>query len=258
MQIRTGVYWSVGARCGKNQDSLSLQHVMLRKGECLLAVVCDGIGSLAQSEEASGYVVRSMTDWFYHEGKELIYRNRSKEIVLLALQRRFIQIQEHLKTFQQSQNIQTGTTCSGILIVRNRYYLMHIGDSRIYRIRNSKVPFCRRKYRAEHMTEDDRDASGFLLKCLGMRGQDRVILESGRIKRRTGFLLCTDGFYDGNEDDRIGQVLGPLLEAAGRRRGLQAADKDADRRLELLGEQAQRSGSRDNMAAIGIFVHGRC
>ena len=96
MRIRSGVYWSKGAGHGKNQDSLSLQHVLLRTGECLFAIVCDGIGSLPYSEEASGYAVRRMTDWFYHEGKELICRGRSKELILLALQKQCCRMQEEL------------------------------------------------------------------------------------------------------------------------------------------------------------------
>ena len=84
MRMHTGVYWSAGSEHAANQDSLSLQHIKLRKGECLLAVVCDGIGSLACSQEAGALAVRQMTDWFYQEGKELICENSAKEIILHA------------------------------------------------------------------------------------------------------------------------------------------------------------------------------
>ncbi len=259
MRIQTGIYWSGAAGPGKNQDSLSLQHISLQRGECLLALVCDGIGSLACSEEASGCVVHSMTDWFYHEGKMLILQNSPKEMILLALQRQMCRLQESLKILQRTRNIQTGTTLSGLLLIGNRYYLIHIGDSRIYRIRKRIIPICKQKYHTVCLTKDDSSREGYLLKCLGMAGADRVLVESGRIKRKTGFLLCTDGYYRGSQSARIGQVLGPLLCRSGKNRrqkvlNRQKQNRQFDRRLELLGEQAGKAGGRDHMAAVGILI----
>lgn len=255
MRIRTGVYWSAAAGRGRNQDSLSLQHVMLRKGECLLAAVCDGIGSLARSEEASGYAAHCMTDWFYHEGKKLICQNSTKEHILLALQRQLCHMQEHLKEFQRTEHIQTGTTLSALFLHRGRYYLIHIGDSRIYRIRKRIFPINRQFYNTGCLTADDRTSEGYLLKCLGMAGADRPILETGRIRKETAFLLCTDGFYHGNSPQRLGQVLGPLLAVQrGRRNPPDPAERQIDRRLELLGGAAQKAGSRDHMAAIAVYM----
>lgn len=264
MRIRTGVYWSVGARYGKNQDSLSMQHVRLARGECLLAAVCDGIGSFPNAEEASGLAVRLMTDWFYQEGKELICQNSSKEIILLALQRQVLHIQEILQKFQQFKQIQTGTTMSALLVIRRRYYVIHIGDSRIYEIRRSGL--FRRACRVHSLTRDDKNEQGQLLKCLGVSGEDRARFTCGRIKAQSGFLLCTDGFYDAGEK-RIGEVLGPLLQRGCRRSGKwlyhtarrqsgKEKEKAADigRRLELLGMQAQMEGSRDNMTAVFVSV----
>ena len=249
MQLRTGVYWSAGARYGKNQDSLSMQHVRLARGECLLAVVCDGVGSLPDAGEASGLAARLMTDWFYQEGKELICQNSSKEIILLALQGQILHIQEILKKFQQFRQIRTGTTMSALLIVGGRYYIAHIGDSRIYEIRR---------------------------RCLGVSGEDAARFTCGRIRRRSGFLLCTDGFYYVGEK-RIGETLGPAVSGerrrgrrrlrhalqgrengwfcyAGRKQSGEESGKMAGigRRLELLGMQAKREGSRDNMAAVFV------
>lgn len=240
-----------------NQDSLSLQHVAAGKGECLFAAVCDGIGSLAVSEEASGYAVRHMTDWFYQEGKELIFQNSSKEMILLALQRQILQIQENLKKFQQNRNLQTGTTFSGILLAKNRYYLIHIGDSRIYQIRKKKLPTGKRKYNIACLTKDDRDKQGFLLKCLGVSGRDRACLATGKMEKGTVFLLCTDGFFYGGGTERCRDVLGPVLKTGHERTGKGTGDgteEILERKLEMLGEAAIRAGSRDNMAAVCVVI----
>ena len=249
MRIRTGVYWSAGARRDANQDSLSLQHIRLQRGECLLAAVCDGIGSLPASQQAGSCAIHCLTDWFYHEGKNLILQNSSRELILLALQRQFHLIQENLRQFQKKQNSETGSTLSAVLIIRNSYYLLHIGDSRIYRIRRRKIPGCRQRYQICCLTRDDTDWQGRLLKCVGVSGEDRAVIEAGRLLARTCFLLCTDGFYRGNKEVSMSQVLGPLLDGspAGNTRMF-------DRRLELLGQQSAMAGSRDHMAAVGIVV----
>ena len=76
-RMHAGVYWQARPGYDRNQDSLTMQHILLQRGEGLLAVVCDGIGSLESAEEAGGIVVSRLTGWFYHEGKELICRNKS-------------------------------------------------------------------------------------------------------------------------------------------------------------------------------------
>lgn len=253
MQMHTGVYRSVGEGHRKNQDSLSLQHIMLRRGECLLAVVCDGIGSLDSAEEAGGIAVSKLTDWFYHEGKELIYQRASKEKIIIALQKQILHIQEFLQYFQQKEQLQTGTTCSGLLIIRNRYYLIHIGDSRVYQLEKCSVfwqRYCGKPfYRLKQLTSDDHDERGRLRKALGMAGTDRAVFQTGTIRRKTGFLICTDGFYQGNDMCLAGQMLGTLLHRENKLLPIQIK-----RRLEQLGKAAWEYGNRDDKAAIGILI----
>lgn len=249
MQMYTGVYWSSGVGHRINQDSLSLQHVLLQRGECLLAVVCDGIGSLQAAEDAGGITISHLTDWFYHEGKELICHNSSKEKILLALQGQILKIQELLLQFQKRNHIQTGTTCSALLIVQKRYYLIHIGDSRIYQICRYKDPFFRKHYKKQCLTHDDHDQSGHLYKALGLSGSDRAVFECGRLKRDSVLLLCTDGFYRHAASGVMERVLGTLLDM-----GREQLQEQLERRLEMLGRASLENGSRDDMSAIGIVV----
>lgn len=148
---------------------------------------------------------------------------------------------------------------SALLIVRGRYYIAHIGDSRIYEIRRRKLHG--RSHRVIPLTRDDKNEQGQLLRCLGVSGEDAARFTCGRIRRRSGFLLCTDGFYYVGEK-RIGETLGPAVSGERRRRFCYAGRKQSgeesgktagiSRRLELLGMQAEREGSRDNMAAVFV------
>lgn len=254
-RMHAGVYWQARPGYDRNQDSLTMQHILLQRGEGLLAVVCDGIGSLESAEEAGGIVVSRLTGWFYHEGKELICRNSSKEQILLSLQEQIFQIQELLRYFQKKEQLQTGTTCSGILFVRNRYYLMHIGDSRIYQFSKPIRIFGREVIRQKHcvrcLTVDDGDNKGRLQKALGLAGTDRAIVQTGKIKRRSGFLVCTDGFYRKLPMETTAHVLRGLLE---RKKADREIGAMLERRLEQLGRLALENGSRDDMSAIGILI----
>ena len=84
---------------------------------------------------------------------------------------------------------------------------------------------------------------------------------------RTGFLVCTDGFYRKNTEAEIGRILGGLLKTCiGKRKrgwpgqqllsqqGTGRCGQQLERRLELLGKNGAMRGSRDDMAAIGILV----
>lgn len=252
MQVYTGVYRSVREGCSKNQDSLSLQHVRLAHGECLLAVVCDGIGSLDEAQEAGKIAVSKLTDWFYQKGKELIYKKASKETILVSLQNQILQIQEFLRYFQQKEQLQTGTTCSALLIVRNRYYIIHIGDSRIYTFQKRGL-LGKRKGMLTCLTKDDTDAFGRLCKALGMAGTDRAVFRIGKVRRRSGFLVCTDGFYKKNDMQLAGQMLGVLLK----RKSLcfeSSLTEQINRRLEQLGRMARERGNPDDKAAIAVLI----
>lgn len=54
----------VGIRKETNQDSISLTVAEIPDGKCCFAVVCDGMGGLADGEVASGTVIREFRRWF--------------------------------------------------------------------------------------------------------------------------------------------------------------------------------------------------
>lgn len=243
MHFNTGYYWSPGGYSPGNQDSVSLQHVCVRGGEALLAVVCDGIGSLPGSENASGLVVYRLTEWFYHEGKDLIRGDTKGPLIMLALQKCIHGISQELIKFKESAGHATGTTCSALLMLGRSYYLIHIGDSRIYSI--SKNNPIKRLIKKENiclrqLTRDDVDASGRLKKALGISIKDRADFDMGRIRRGEVFLLCTDGYYRNNEDGIRTALGNPCADSL-------------DRKLEMLGERAIKKGSRDNLSAIAVY-----
>ena len=245
MQITTSSFWWKGRSAEVNQDSLSLQHVRLRDGSAVLAVVCDGIGGFSRGEEASGIAVHHLTQWFYGECRELIFENKSKEFILLALQRQVYQIQELLMRFQQKEKIISGTTMTCLLIIRRQYYVVHIGDGTLYLLKKRRfLPVLPgRNVRVNRLTTEDRDGRGRLTKCLGVECGDRPFYDTGRIRRNSLFLMGTDGIWHGMDRKRLGQLFGNGWDR-----------KQLQRRLEMLAQQSAEQGSLDNMAAIAVVL----
>lgn len=133
---------------GQTLSALSLQQVLLRRGECMLAVVCCGPDfqkmAAADKQAMSRYGVQRLTSWFYQEGKELICRNAAKELILLALQRQISLLREYFSQFSKTEasmdTVKTGFSCCGILIVKKRYYLFQCGNGCIFHAKKSMLP----------------------------------------------------------------------------------------------------------------------
>lgn len=84
MHIFTEYYWKKGQKTEENQDSLAICQMVVRRKRCMMAVVCDGIGSLPHSEQTSGYVTEQLVSWFYRAGPKLLGGKRSSQQILNA------------------------------------------------------------------------------------------------------------------------------------------------------------------------------
>lgn len=239
MKIISGVYWDQGAG-EMNQDSVALQQVMTTKGRVMMAVVSDGIGGLKEGETASGYITERLIENFYHQMVPLAGRGKGKKALKKSVLRCLYDINENLKRYGRGKNILLGSTIALLFIWRRRYMIMHLGDSRIYQWRSSKL--CKGKPR--QLTKDHSDGGSRLLKCMGSFPFQSPDIEFGKFVGKSGFLLCTDGFYR-RMDDEIFKVLAPLyLEN----------DEQVYRRLKEIGAVLLKRGEKDNLSAVYAVV----
>jgi PPM family protein phosphatase len=116
-----------------------------------------------------------------------------------------------------------GTTVAILLFINDWYATVHVGDSRIYRLRNHVL----RQLTIDHTWLQDRrqagmgdqhDAlaphAGFLTRALGLADQVEPVIEWGQPADGDRFLLCSDGMSRYAD----GAALGLLLRLAGRPR----------------------------------------
>ena len=237
MKIISGVYWDQGER-EFNQDSLALQQVMTNRGRVLLAAVSDGIGGLKEGENASGYITKMLVENFYNQMISLVGRRKGRKAIMRSLLRCFYDINDGLRRYGNGKDIKLGATISLVFIWKRNYVLFHLGDSRIYLFHRGK---------GRLLTTDHSDGRRGLMKCMGSFPFQYPDIRFGRVHRKDGFLLCSDGFYSSIEKEMF-QVL--LPQEIG-------SEEQIRRRLRELAIAAQKRGEQDNMSAIYFVVSGK-
>jgi len=99
-----------------------------RKGR--LAVVADGMGGYEGGQEASRLAIETVQQ-VYHSDNE----NDPQKALTLALEAAHRSIQAYAEENPQFHGM--GTTCTAIAIVGRELYFAHVGDSRLYLLRNN-------------------------------------------------------------------------------------------------------------------------
>ncbi len=203
MGFLTAYNTDVGTRKKTNQDSMLIMQADTPKGEVLLAAMCDGMGGLAKGEVASAAMVRSLESWFRNSLPLLLKEGFSRD----ALHRQWQNLVDDTSTlianYGRDAHVSLGTTCAALLILENHYYLMNIGDSRIYKISDNiyqltkDQTYVQREIDMGRMTEEEAlydPKRSVLLQCIGASNEVLPQFEEGDASAGEVFMLCCDGF----------------------------------------------------------------
>lgn len=204
-----------------NMDRILCKEYPSSSGPLLLAAVSDGVGSAKDGAYAAEYAVRSLAAWLEGVGEMRLG---------LSLRDRVLQINRELIEIAQREGLCTAATLSVLLVLPERYILVHVGDSRVYQIDRTGI---------SQLTRDNVSHTGYLTACLGHWEQIAVQYEEGRTDTE-GFLLCTDGLYKHLTPEMLEKRLS--LERERKKRGF----------LEALVRYATDQGETDNISAILI------
>lgn len=126
----------VGIKKENNQDSLMAKILSIDGEEVALAVLCDGVGGLAKGEVASATVVKAFDKWFSERFPEIFYSDNVDSLIYSDWQKLLEVYNCKIREFGIANNISLGTTITAILLLRERYYIVNIDDSRTYEISN--------------------------------------------------------------------------------------------------------------------------
>ena len=170
---------SLQNRRSSNMDSLLLKCRSIKKESALLAVVCDGVGSLADGAFASGEAASLLGEWF--DGIDDTNR------IGLKMRDEILKINSAIATEAIQRSIQTASTLSAVLLLGEQFFIVHVGDSRVYAFANDSRSL-------SLLTSDDVSESGKLTMYIGQPNNITLQYSEGSSAGKT-FLVCSDGIY---------------------------------------------------------------
>lgn len=195
----------VGHKRAINEDSWFARH---QDDGALLLTVADGMGGAPGGDQASALAVAA----FAATGAgDAIFPHDLPRLAMAGHKA----ILEQVASDPEMKGM--GTTLTAALIRKEEVFWVHIGDSRLYRLRKAKLRQLTSDHRFIHtLYKEDKPAPEILRRhplrnmldqCLG---GPRIELELGAESVFPGdcLLLCTDGLSDEVEDDRIAAILG--------------------------------------------------
>jgi len=195
-----------------------------------VAAIADGIGGAKGGRVAAETAVRGFLDGFCDLPETMEVR-RAAATVLNSL---------NSWIFSQSRrdNKLAGMGCTFTAVVlRGRVaHILHVGDSRAYRLRGDRLTLLT----TDHVREGGDGRSNILNRALGVETEVRVDYAAHPIALHDRFLLCSDGVHAYLTPDTIAEIL----------RARSASDDSA----RALVAAALQSGSTDNCTALVMDV----
>lgn len=230
LRVSTGHSSLTGPRL-LNEDFLGFVtpegQVLETKG--IVAALADGVGGSAAGREAAEYTVRSLLSDYYATSDTWSIA-KALETVLSALNRWLI---SHAAARREMAGM--ATTLSALVLRGNRWYVCHVGDTRIYLLRDGEL-----KRLTEDHVWDHPEMRHVLRRAVGLDEHFVVDHGEGELKAGDAFVLLCDGVWNTLGDDKIKN----LLE---QRADVQQCAAD----LTLL---AVQKGAQDNCSALVIRV----
>lgn len=254
MKFLSAAHTDVGTTKKINQDAFCLKIAKTPNSRIAFAVMCDGMGGLNNGEYASALVVNAFSNWFENELPLAIDKNLQMTNVTSRLKGIAVDQGKKILEYGQSQGISLGTTLSALLIVNNEYAIVHVGDSRVYKINDTITQLTKDQTVAAHEIEQHRmtveeaandKRSNILLQCIGASKVIEPELLTGTLTENDAFMLCSDGFRHKITDQEIHGVLSP---------NLLTNEKVMKKSLVDLIDLNKARGEKDNITSLLIKV----
>ena len=203
MRYIVTAHTDIGIKKSTNQDALVVYKASFEDEELVFAVLCDGMGGLAKGEVASASVIEAFSKWFKEEFPEIIESGFTKEDIFKTWENIALQMNSKISAYGSSNSISLGTTLVAMLIYKNKYYIINIGDSRAYKydsgvtVLTKDHTFVQRELDMGRMTPEEAKVHpkrNVLLQCIGASVVVQPDFFYGDVRNEEVYMLCSDGF----------------------------------------------------------------
>ncbi|MCX4186716.1 bifunctional protein-serine/threonine kinase/phosphatase [Methylophaga sp. OBS4] len=227
LKVTVGQYSDKGIK-EENQDSIGFSvpgNLALLETKGVACALADGISSSAEGKQASQACVTGfISDYFSTPDSWSVKQSGGK--VLTAINT-WLHGQSN-----QYKDISRGlaSTFSAIVIKSTTAHLFHVGDSRIYLLRDGELE----QLTTDHRIRIDNDKE-YLGRAFGVDYRLDIDYKSLTVEEGDQFLLATDGIHDVLNDKALKKLLSENSD-------------DLDQRSRKIAEAAVANGSRDNVS----------
>ena len=250
-RVRFAGKTDVGQQRSHNEDDLLIPE------EMPLAVVSDGMGGHACGEVASeitvnviGNYYKSVVDegartWPFRVPQIELEKNRMATAIKLANSEIFD------TAAADAEKKGMGCTVEAIYFTQGRFYVGHVGDSRVYRIRSGAIQLLTEDHSLLNDWRRMKEMSGeeirnfphrnVVVRALGLGENVAVDLIVEEYKIDDIYLLCSDGLNDMLEDEEILEIV-------------ENKKKRLDGACEALVDAANEAGGKDNITVLLAHV----
>jgi PPM family protein phosphatase len=178
-----------------------------------LVIVADGVGGHGNGDFASNLCVKIFNDELWHTDRKTNPAEFLEQTSILTAE----QILQKSKDDETYKNC--GTTVSGFLILKDKYYTLNIGDSRVYLFRNGKLKqitedhsVVNRMIKEGMITEEEAKVHPkrhIMFSALGQPLEQMTISVEGPYQWHRGdlFIACTDGVHEVLNEERLVEVI---------------------------------------------------
>lgn len=208
----------IGLRKNTNQDSYCVRVFRSKQGRVVFAVLCDGMGGLAKGEVASTSLVKAFCKWSEEKlpllcENEIQDRDIRDDWTNIA-----IEYNQKIKVYGKKCGVSMGTTVTAMLLTEKRYYIINVGDTRAYEIKDGVKVLTKdqtvvaREVELGNLTleQAERDPRrSVLLQCIGASDEVYPDLFFGDTRKDAVYMLCSDGFRHEITEQEIYAYLRP-------------------------------------------------
>ena len=247
LRIEVAGQTDIGRKRAHNEDNFAIHS------EFGLYIVADGMGGHASGEVASKMAVETLRDFFASTADDpertWPYKmDRSKGYeenrLITGIKLSNLRIFEGAAGNSKSKGM--GTTVVAIFAVEDRVYIAHVGDSRVYRIRDRKLEQLTEDHsllndykKMKNLTEEELENfphKNVIVRALGMKDTVKVDTRFETPLEGDTMLLCSDGLAGPISDEAILDIINAAPD-------LKSASQN-------LIDAANESGGPDNISAV--------
>lgn len=232
LTVTVGQFSDKGLK-SENQDcyGLIIPDVPLLHNKGIVIAIADGISSSEHGQEASHACVKGFLEDYYSTPDSWSVK-KSAHQVLITLNHWLYSQGKHREQAHRGRV----STFSILVIKSTTAHIIHVGDSRIYRLRDGILE----QLTIDHKTWVSKDRN-YLSRAMGADTHLEIDYSKQSIETGDKFVLSTDGVHEYLEDE---DIISHLLEN----------QDNLDKSAELIARDALAHGSGDNVSCQILSV----